>query len=258
MRIALIVEYEGTDFNGFQYQTNVPSIQEELEKAIGHLTGEHVRVTAAGRTDAGVHAKGQVVAFHTESEHGPDTFTRAINHHLPEAIAVKATYRTREDFDPRRDALSRTYQYTVYRSATRMPLARRTAFQVVKSLDVGRMREGAVLLEGTHDFRDFAGPPAELGASTLRRIVNTEVHRDGHLVTIEIEGNAFLPHMVRRIAGALVALGLGELSVKDIRSIIERRPEAPVAHTLPPHGLSLEQVKYADFPPEDGEYNGNL
>ena len=104
MRLALVVEYEGTGYSGFQYQTNAPSIQEELEKAIAQLTGEELRVTGAGRTDAGVHARGQVVSFETDADHPPETFVRALNHYLPEEIAVRPAYRTGDDFDPRRKA----------------------------------------------------------------------------------------------------------------------------------------------------------
>ncbi len=253
MRIALIVEYEGTGYSGLQYQPNAPSIQEELEKAIERLTGESVRVAAAGRTDAGVHARGQVVSFLTESRHGPSTFLQALNHHLPEQVAVRAAYRVGESFDPRRDALSRVYAYSLYVSATRAPLLRRTALRVAGPLDVDRMRRGARLFEGAHDFAQFSAPLPEPGASTVRRIIGTAVRRRGNAVTIEIEGNAFLPHMVRRMAGALVALGSGKMSMEDLRAMIDRRPGAPPSRALPAHGLCLERVNYAGFPPGDGE-----
>ena len=257
MRIALIVEYEGTGYSGLQYQPNAPSIQEELEKAIERLTGESVRVSAAGRTDAGVHARGQVVSFLTGSRHTPETFLQALNHYLPEQIAVRAAYGVCEGFDPRRNAMSRVYAYTLYVSPTRAPLLRRTALRVGGPLVLDRMRRGARLFEGAHDFAQFSGPLPEPGASTVRRISGTSVRGCGNIVTIEIEGNAFLPHMVRRMAGALVALGSGKMSMDDIRAMIDRRPRAPAGHALPAHGLSLEQVKYAGFPPEDGEQDGD-
>ena len=257
MRIALIVEYEGTGYSGLQYQPNAPSIQEELEKAIERLTGESVRVSAAGRTDAGVHARGQVVSFLTGSRHTPETFLQALNHYLPEQIAVRAAYGVCEGFDPRRNALSRVYAYTLYVSPTRAPLLRRTALRVGGPLELDRMRRGARLFEGAHDFAQFSGPLPEPGASTVRRIIGTSVRGCGNIVTIGIEGNAFLPHMVRRMAGALVALGSGKMSMDDIRAMIDRRPRAPAGHALPAHGLSLEQVKYAGFPPEDGEQDGD-
>lgn len=250
MRIALVVEYDGTGYSGLQYQPNAPSIQEELEKAIERLTGESVRVAAAGRTDAGVHARGQVVSFLTESRHDPETFLQALNHYLPEQIAVRAAYRVGDGFDPRRDALSRVYAYSLYVSAVRSPLLRRTALRIAGPLDVDLMRRGAKLFEGVHDFAQFSGPLQEPGASTVRRIIGTAVCGCGNKITIEIEGNAFLPHMVRRMAGALVDIGSGKLSMEDLRAMIDGLPGAPASHALPAHGLSLEQVKYAGFPPE--------
>ena len=240
MRIALIVEYDGTGYSGLQYQSNAPSIQEELEKAIERLTGESVRVAAAGRTDAGVHAKGQVVSFLTGSRHTPGTYVQALNHYLPEQIAVIAAYRVGESFDPRRDALSRVYAYTLYGSAVRLPLLRRTAVRVAVPMDVELMRRGAKLFEGAHDFARFSGPLPEPGASTVRRIIETSVCGYDNVVTIEIEGNAFLPHMVRRMAGALVALGTGKMTTEELSAMIERRPGAPASHALPACGLSLE------------------
>ncbi len=258
MRIALIVEYEGTGYSGLQYQANAPSIQEELEKAIERLTGENVRITASGRTDAGVHARGQVVSFLTESRHPPYTFLRALNHYLPEQIAVCAAYRVGDGFNPRRDALSRVYAYTLYVSAVRAPLVRRTTYRVGGPLDADRMRRGAELFEGEHDFAQFAGPLQEPGASTVRRIIGTAVRSCGNMVMIEIEGNAFLPHMVRRMAGALVDIGLGKMSMEDLEAMIDRRPGAQISRALPARGLSLERVRYAGFPPEDGEQHGDI
>ena len=257
MRIALIVEYDGTGYSGLQYQPNAPSIQEELERAIERLTGERVRVAAAGRTDAGVHARGQVVSFLTGSRHGPETFLHALNHYLPDQIAVCAAYRVGDGFDPRRDALSRVYAYTLYVSSVRSPLLGRTALRVEGPLDVELMRRGAKLFEGAHDFAQFAGPLPEPGASTVRRIVRTAVYECGGVVTIEIEGNAFLPHMVRRMAGALKDLGTGKMTTEEIRAMIDRSPGAPASHALSAQGLILERVKYAGFPPKDGEQDGD-
>ncbi|MCH8205449.1 MAG: tRNA pseudouridine synthase A, partial [Chloroflexi bacterium] len=119
MRLALIVEYDGGDYHGFQYQANAPTIQEELQKAVLRFTGEEVRVSGAGRTDAGVHAEGQVVAFDTDSGHRPERFEKALNFYLPEDISVRGAYRVEGDFDPRRDASSRTYRYTILNRASR-------------------------------------------------------------------------------------------------------------------------------------------
>ena len=256
MRLALIVEYEGTSYHGFQYQLNAPSIQEELESAISRLTGERVRVTGAGRTDAGVHAQGQVVAFDTGARHSAGTFVRALNSHLPDEIAVRAAHRVREEFDPRRHALGRRYRYTILNRPAPSPLLRRTACLVAETLNVGNMETAAKLLVGKHDFARFSGP-LEDGGSTVRQIFEASVSRAGDLVTFDVKGNAFLPHQVRRTAGSLVDIGREKLSLDEFRGMIDGGDTQAVAHSMPAQGLCLMEVTYADFPPVVGEPDDN-
>ena len=253
MRLALIVEYDGTDYSGFQYQRDSPSIQEQLEKAITALTGEAVRVGAAGRTDAGVHALGQVVAFDTGSTHSPATVLRALNHRLPDDIVVKAAYEVPVHFDPRRDALSRLYRYTVATGAVRSPLKRLTTTTVRERLDVNRMKRAARLYEGVHDFARFGGPLADSGASTVREVHSARVERKGDTIVFEVAGTAFLPHQVRRMAGALVDVGRGALTTEELKQMIDGNESGAVSRSLPPQGLCLVEVKYADFPPVTGD-----
>jgi len=258
MRLAIIVEYEGTKYHGFQLQANAPSVQEELEKAIARLTSERPQVKAAGRTDAGVHAKAQVVAFDTRSTLEAETFVRALNFYLPDEIAVKAAYKTGSDFDPRRMALSRTYRYTIFSGPTPSPLNRRTAYHLRETLNIRRMRRAVRYFIGRHDFARFAAPLANSGASSVREIYTAGVRQDGDIINLEVEGNAFLPHQVRRMAGALVDVGRGNLTPADLRSMIDGSPGDAVAHTMPPQGLCLLKVKYADFPPKGGELDDNI
>ena len=246
MRLALAVEYDGTRYAGFQYQNNARSIQEELEKAIASLTGENVRVRGAGRTDAGVHALGQVVAFDTSSTHGPATVLKALNHYLPDDTAVKAAAKVGDDFDPRRSAVSRRYRYTVVNSRLRSPLRRTFSHQEPSPLDSDAMAKAASLYVGVHDFRRFAGRPDRSGASTVREIFEAQVEKTGDTITIEIEGNAFLPHQVRRMAGALVDVGRGALASDDITAMLEGASDSAIARTLPARGLCLLSVKYAE------------
>lgn len=253
MRLALIVEYEGTDYKGFQYQTNAPSIQEELENSIERLTGERVRVSGAGRTDAGVHALGQVVAFDTTAGHPPETFKMAMNHHLPDSIAVRAAFRVTDGFDPRREALSREYRFTVLNSRTPAPLMRRTAVRISEPLNVKKMRNGSKLLVGEHDFARFAGPLEAGKDNTVRWIYRASVRTTGEIVTFEFEGSSFLPHQVRRMVGALVDLGRDAMSLSDLRALIRGESSRVVAHSLPAQGLCLVGVTYSDFPPTSGE-----
>lgn len=251
MRLALVVEYDGTGYSGFQYQANAPSVQEELEKAIAHLTSEKVRIKAAGRTDAGVHALGQVVAFDTTSGHAPETFVRALNFYLPRDIAVKAAHRVRESFDPRRDALSRRYRYTLLNSPAPSPLRMRTSWHIEEPLNVRRMQRAAGLLVGTHDFARFAATLGDERASTVRHIHEASVRRSGDVITFEVEGNAFLPHQVRHMAGALVDVGRGKLSLEELKAMVDGGNTHAVAHSLPPQGLCLIRVTYPDFPPQE-------
>ena len=249
MRIALVVEYDGTEYSGFQYQANAPSIQEELEKAVAKLTREKVRVSGAGRTDAGVHASGQVVAFDTSAAYGPDKFVGALNHHLPDDIAVKGAYEVEDRFDPRRMAVSRRYVYTILRDAVRSPLHRRDAYRISSSLDVEAMRGISRRFVGVHDFRRFSGPLERPEASTTREIFDAHVRESGNMVEFHVEGNAFLPHQVRRMAGALVDVGLGRIEAAEVESMIEGEETKATARSLPARGLCLVEVKYAGFPP---------
>ncbi len=256
MRLALIIEYEGTRYHGFQAQANAPSIQGELEKAIEKLTGEKARVKGAGRTDAGVHALGQVVAFDTQTNYTIDTFVNALKFYLPDDIAVREAYGVRDSFDPRREALCREYQYTILNSPTPSPLLRRFACHIKEPLDTKVMQEASRHLEGEHDFSAFSSLlPAE--KSPRRRVYKAQVRREGNKVLCDIAGNAFLPHQVRRMAGALVKIGLGKMDVKEFQDMLHwgKKVTGPLA--LPANGLCLIGVYYKDFPPKAGMQNDN-
>lgn len=248
MRLALIIEYEGTRYRGFQRQANAPTIQGELERAIRRFTGECARVKAAGRTDAGVHALGQVIAFDTAAAHPPATAIGALNYHLPDDIAVKAAFRVGDDFDPRRSARRRTYRYRILNSATPSPLARRFACHIRRPLDVLRMQAAADMFIGAHDFRRFAAHRTDK-PNSVRCVSRAALERSGDTITFEVAANAFLHHQVRRMAGALADIGRGRLSLDDLRTMIDNRHTDKVAHSLPPQGLCLVSVEYADFPP---------
>ena len=256
MRLALVVEYEGTNYHGFQYQANAPSIQGEIERAIGRTTGETVRIKAAGRTDAGVHAKGQVIAFDTQSSLSAETFLGALNFHLPSDIAVVLACRVREGFDPRRDAVKRRYRYTILNRTAPSPLMRRTVCHIPGLLDAGAMSEAVGLLIGEHDFANFSGPLEDSAASTVRRIYEAWMSESGEVISFDVAGNSFLPRQVRRMAGALLKIGKHELSMKDLEQLIDGETRDGAMSSLPPHGLCLVEVTYTDFPPKDGELDG--
>jgi tRNA pseudouridine38-40 synthase len=194
-----------------------------------------------------------VVAFDTDAGYGPETFIGALNHFLPDDIAAKAAYEVSSDFDPRRMALSRWYRYTFYCGPTPSPLNRTTAHHVGDKLDVRRMRRAARHLVGVHDFARFCGPLERAGASTIREVFEARLSLGEDLLRFDVEGNAFLPHQVRRMAGALVAVGRGRLTPGDVKALLDKGTGKAVAHTLPPQGLCLMKVAYADFPPEGDE-----
>lgn len=253
MRLALTVEYDGTAYHGFQYQGSIPTIQEELEKAVNRFTRESVRIKAAGRTDSGVHAEGQVVAFDTKTSHTVSKYQHALNFYLPEDISVREVYKVSEDFDPRRDATSRRYRYTILNRESRSPLRLRSSHLVKQRLDFTTMREGAKCFVGTHDFAGFSGPLANGTSTTVRKIMEVAVNESGELFTVDIEGNAFLPHQVRRMVGALVDLSRGKMTKYELRQILDRDSNGQVAHSLPPQGLCLMNVKYSKIPLGGGE-----
>lgn len=251
--VALLVEYEGTRYGGFQLQSNARTIQGELEKAIERLTLEPARVHGAGRTDQGVHALGQVAAFSTGSELPCEKLIGGLNHFLPEDIAVHAAYDVPAGFDPRRDALSRVYRYTFLQQGIRSPLSERYAYRVSEPTDDEAMRVALRSLEGEHDFACLSGPVTS-GKSTVRQVYTTKLWREEDSLTrFEVEANAFLPHQMRRIAGLLLAVGVGRLSPEGSRAMLDGHV-APgletVVKTLPPQGLCLMRVKYEGFPPE--------
>lgn len=243
MKIALIMEYEGTRYHGSQIQKRVPTIQGELERALAMVTGEKIRTSYAGRTDHGVHAKGQVAAFRTDSSLSPKTIARALNHYLPDDIAIRDAFAVDDNFDPRKDALSREYCYYIWNSATPSPLMRRSAYFVPQPLEVAAMNEACQALIGTHDFAPFSSSVNGL-KNTVRTMYKAEVARDGDLVSCHMVANAFLPHQVRHTMGALVKVGLGKGEVAAFREILRSKKPATAGPALPPHGLCLLKVNY--------------
>jgi tRNA pseudouridine38-40 synthase len=240
-RIAVLLEYDGTAFSGSQYQENGRSIQAELESAINNLTGESARCAFAGRTDAGVHALGQVAAFDTHARLAEAAFVSGLNHFLPEDIGVLVALDVAAGFDPRRDARSRAYRYRISNRATRSPLLRQRAWHVPRPLDVAAMRRAARLLEGAHNFAAFAG---RYEGSTERTLRRCEVGRERQRVTVEMEARAFLPHQVRRTVGPLVEVGLGRMSLDELGALLERAEPSSAAPVAPACGLYLVSIAY--------------
>ena len=245
-----MLEYEGTAYAGFQRQANAPSVQATIEEAIAALTGQQARLYGAGRTDAGVHALGQVAAFDTASGLPADRLRDGLNHYLPLDVAVVEAHETAPDFDPRRHAFSRVYRYSLLTRRARSPLRRRFTYAAPGPLDIAAMAAVLAVLEGERDFAPFCGRYPE-GKPTRRRILRTAVWREGAEAHIEIEGNAFLPQQARRMAAAVLEVGLRERTSREFEQLANSGRRGAAQAVLPPQGLTLRQVKYANFPPHD-------
>ena len=242
-RFAATVSYDGTAFAGSQRQPNARTVQEELERAGRSLFGADVRFDMAGRTDAGVHAIGQVTAFTAATRLDAATVGKALNAHLPEDVAVRDVREVPGGFDPRRQARRRWYRYTIENAPARKPLLRRTSWHVEGALDVTAMQLAADALKGRHDFRACSGP-LEPGRSSVRTVERAAWSHEGCLVTFDIEADAFLPKMVRRIVGALVRVGQGRDAVGAFVERLEAADVGGIGPTAPARGLCLQQVWY--------------
>ncbi len=254
-KVVLIIEYDGTNYHGFQLQAEEPTIQREMETALRKLTGENTRVIAASRTDAGVRARGQVVSFRTNSLLPPPTFVRGLNYYLPGDIAVKTAYKVRDSFDVRRHAVSREYNYCILNSATRSPLRAGCSYQVPATLDTGAMSEACQALMGEHDMVSFASGDITT-RNTKRTVYQAAVARDGDSVVFTVVANSFLPHQVRNTIGALIKVGLGKMTVTEFNSIIEARQPGLAGPTAPARGLCLTRINYPR--PSEEEIDGNV
>ena len=243
-RLALLIEYEGTAYGGSQYQKNAPTIQDSLERALSSLTGEPIRVALAGRTDAGVHARGQVASFVTGSRHPLETFSRGLNALLPGNISVRAAAEVPLGFNPRRQALSRWYRYTVRTGRQRPALLRHLVWHVSQPLDLDAMATAAGLLCGRHDFAAFTQPSEARRRRTERVVTSACLRRVKELAVFDIEANAFLPQMVRRLSGALVEVGLGKRTTSEFEVLLREARPGAASFAAPPQGLCLMKVSY--------------
>ena len=242
--IVLIVEYDGTSYHGFQLQAGLPTIQRELETAIEGLTGERIRLMTASRTDAGVHAKGQVVSFRTGSAHSLETFVTGLNYYLPNDIVVKAAHRAEDSFNVRSHAVSREYNYYILNSSTRSPLRERFYHLVAGHLDIEAMNRAARALIGEHDFASFVTNSEAAARNTVKRVLRAEMRRDGDLVIFNMVANSFLMHQVRNTVGSLIRVGRGKMSVDEFCSILEAEKPCLAWPMAPAGGLCLMQVNY--------------
>jgi tRNA pseudouridine38-40 synthase len=246
-RILLDLEYDGTDFLGSQIQARGRTVQGELEQALHRLTQQETRVNLAGRTDAGVHARGQRADFSTASALPLETFVRGLNALLPPDLAVQRSQEVAEEFHARFSARRRAYRYSLLNVAVRSPLARRYSWVIAEPLDVAAVAAGLELLRGEHDFASFTGGGSDgRRGTTIREVYEARCWRQEDRAYVDIEANAFLRHMVRNIVGQLVLLGQGRCTLDEFRSILDARDRRKAGPPAPPQGLCLMRVEYQD------------
>jgi tRNA pseudouridine38-40 synthase len=244
--IALRIEYDGTDFVGSQWQSNGRSVQGELEGAWEQLTQEQRRINLAGRTDAGVHARGQVASVRTETSRDIATLQRGLNEIAPRDIAVLEAWEVAEEFHARHSAIRRDYRYLIDNGRSASPLLRRHAVHVAQPLDSAAMSQALEMLLGTHDFAAFAGGQPE--GSTVRTCLSVGCAPSElwgqPLIAIDLAANAFLRHMVRNIVGTLLLVGTGIIDTAGFAAVLAGRDRRKAGSTAPAHGLYLMAVNY--------------
>lgn len=254
-RVKLVLEYDGTGLSGWQRQINGPTVQQHLEEALEAVLGEPIAITGASRTDAGVHATGQVAHFDWGARQIPVAgLVRALNSTLPEAIAVRSAASAGDDFHARFSAAAKDYRYLIDNGPVRSPLRRRVCWWLSAPLDLEAMREGARHLVGEHDFAAFRASGCQ-AQTTVREIFGIRISAlPESLVSVDVRGNAFLRNMVRIVAGTLAEVGRGRLTPRDVEAILASRDRTRGGQTAPARGLTLRRVHYArpsrEAPPE--------
>jgi len=251
--LRLVIAYDGTDFHGWQRQPRATTIQEVLETRIAKITGEFVKLYGSGRTDAGVHAAGQVANFKTACPIPCTSLVKALNDTLPVAIRVRRAEEAESNFHARYSAKSKTYRYRILQAPVCPPFLARYVYHYPYALKCSRMAKAARALEGEHDFTSFAGADhagdgqKKKGKNAnVRRICESRIRlrKELSLVVYEIHGSGFLHHMVRNIVGTLLEVGNGKLLPEDIRAILDARDRCKAGATAPASGLCLVRVEY--------------
>jgi tRNA pseudouridine38-40 synthase len=242
-RLKLVVEYDGTPFSGWQRQLNGPSVQEHLEDAVKSLVGKTTTVVGASRTDAGVHARGQVASFVTTADISVDGFRRGININVPREISVASVVEVPMSFHPRFDSHEKWYRYSIFCRSSPCPMHRLYSWHRPKPLDIEPMQRAATFLLGEHDFSAFRARhcSAEHAQRNIRKI---DVTQAGELIYVDVYGNAFLRNMVRIIAGTLVDVAEGRLTPESVGDILASGDRTQGGQTAPAHGLTLMEVRY--------------
>ena len=243
MHYKLLLEYDGTNYHGWQLQPNGATVQGTLMAVLSQILNTSTRLRVAGRTDAGVHALGQVVTFHVAGSLDLPRFQYSVNSLLPSDIVVREITEISDEFNPRYDAYSRTYRYRVWNQPYPSALFARYSWHVASPLDQSAMNQAAAVLVGHHDFSSFQGADS-VERTPWRTVIRSTVRNEHSFLVYDVEARSFLRHMVRNIVGALVDVGRGALSIDDIAAILAAQDRSQAGCTAPPQGLFLIEVKY--------------
>ncbi|QPB84122.1 tRNA pseudouridine(38-40) synthase TruA [Pseudoalteromonas rubra] len=245
MRVALGIEYNGGNYSGWQRQCNVNSVQEELETALSNICNHKVDVVCAGRTDAGVHATGQVIHFDTHAERDMKAFTLGVNSQLPDDIAVRYATPVHEEFSARFSATARRYRYVIYNSVNRPGILRSGVTHYYHPLNAELMQAACPVMIGEHDFSSFRAVHCQSN-SPCRNIHHLQVDRFGDYIVIDVKANAFLHHMVRNITGCLMDIGVGKYPPEWMAELLRIKDRTQASATAKPNGLYLVDVDYPE------------
>ncbi len=240
--IRLVLAFDGTEYCGWQIQKNQPTIQGIVSGVISRITGEQIKLTGSGRTDAGTHARSYVANFHTYSQIAPARFVPAFNSLLPRDIRILSARKVPSRFHARRDALSKVYRYQIFLGTVLRPHLMREHFHFPYPVDLSIMERAVCRFRGEHDFASFAKGP--LKPNTIRTIFRCDLTRKGRSLILTVEGNGFLHHMVRNMAGTLLDIGRGTMSLAGFKELFTKRNRTLAGFTAPAHGLILLKVKY--------------
>lgn len=242
-RVMLIVAYDGTNYHGWQMQPNAVTIEQILNEKLSELLKEDIQVIGASRTDAGVHAEGNVAVFDTNTSIPGEKISYAINHLLPEDIVIQESFEVEPDFHPRKCDSIKTYQYRILNRNFNLPVKGRNAYHFYRKLDLDKMREAAAYFVGKHDFKNFCSSHTQ-AKSTIRIIYSFDIEEEDEEIVLTVSGNGFLYNMVRMLTGTLLDVGTGRMSPDKIPELLAAKERVHSPNTAPARGLTLLDIEY--------------
>lgn len=242
-RVMLIVAYDGTNYHGWQMQPNAVTIEQILNEKLSELLKEYIQVIGASRTDAGVHAEGNVAVFDTNTSIPGEKISYALNHLLPEDIVIQESFEVEPDFHPRKCDSIKTYQYRILNRNFNLPVKGRNAYHFYRKLDLDKMREAAAYFVGKHDFKNFCSSHTQ-AKSTIRIIYSFDIEEEDEEIVLTVSGNGFLYNMVRMLTGTLLDVGTGRMSPDKIPELLAAKERVHSPNTAPARGLTLLDIEY--------------